>query len=179
VTAVTTKGAQAIAFAPVESLQADGTFPGTKTDLVVEGSSLRMATAVDGSGVPYVPEPEGLYAFGAGMDFGALRRIRLRSEIKVAVLALLDKIDARLEPIDTWADFDGTDGAETDVVVEVRETDDDPSGTPVWSDWGRIDNHEIEARAIEARAWLRTVDAAFTPVVSVLRIHADEVAGAF
>jgi hypothetical protein len=176
VTAVSTKGAQALAFASVESLQADGTFPGTKTDLVVEGSTLRMATAVDGDGVPYVVQTEGLYGFGAGMDFGAVRRIRLRSEIRVAVLALLDEIDARMEPIDTWADFDGTDGAETDVVVEVRESDDDPTASPVWSEWSRVDNHEIEARAIEARAWLRTSDAAFTPVVSRLRIHADEVA---
>jgi hypothetical protein len=110
------------------------------------------------------------------MDFGALRRIRLRSEIRMGVLALLDEIDARLEPIDTWADFDGTDGAETDVIVEIRETDDDPAGSPLWSDWGRVDNHEIEARAIEARALLRTTDAGYTPAVSVLRLHADEVA---
>jgi hypothetical protein len=176
VTAIATKGAQALAFAPVDSLQADGSFPGAKTDVVVDGTTLRLATAVDAAGVPYVPEPAGLYEFGAGMDFGALRRVRLRSEIRVAVLVLLDEIDARLEPIDGWADFDGAEGAQTDVVVEIRETDDDPAGTPVWSEWGRIDNSEIEARAIEARAWLRTADAAYTPVVSRLRLHADEVA---
>lgn len=176
VTAVATKGAQALAFALVDSLQADGTFPGEKTDVVVEGSTLRLVTAVDAAGVPYVPEPAGLYEFGAGMDFGAVRRVRLRSEIRVAVLALLDEMDARLEAIDTWVDFDGAEGAETDVVVEIRETDDDPAGTPVWSEWGRIDNSEIEARAIEARAWLRTADAAYMPVVSRLRLHADEVA---
>lgn len=176
VTSIATKGAQALAFAAVETLQADGSFPGDKTDLVVEEAMLRLATAVDGMGTPYVPVPQGLYTFGAGMDFGALRRIRLRSEIRMGVLALRDEIDARLEPIDTWADFDGTDGAETDVVVEIRETDDDPAGAPLWSDWGRVDNHEIEARAIEARALLRTTDASYTPVVSVLRLHADEVA---
>ena len=91
-------------------------------------------------------------------------------------MALLDRIDARLDPIDAWADFDGTDGAQTDVVLEVRESDDDPAGAARWSDWGRIDNHEVEARAIEARAWLRTEDAAYTPVVSRLRLYADEVA---
>ncbi|WP_375697525.1 phage tail protein [Pseudophaeobacter sp. TrK17] len=176
VKAVSTKGAQAVAFASVDSLQADGTFPGSKTDLVVDGTSLRLVTAVDGSGVPYVLEPEGLYEFGAGMDFGAVRRIRLRSEIVVGVLALLDEIDARLEPIDIWVDFDGTEGAEIDVLVEIRETDDDPAGSPVWSDWSRIDNSEIEARAVQARAWLKTSNTTYTPVVSVLRVHADEVA---
>ena len=81
------------------------------------------------------------------------------------------------QPIDSWADFDGSEGADIDVVLEVRETDDDPAAaTPLWGPWGRIDNSEIEARAVEARAWLRTNDPAFTPIVSELRLIADEVA---
>ena len=176
VATVSTKGAQALSFAPIDSLQADPAFPGGTTDLSVVGSTLRLATSTDEQGVPSTNTLEGLYGFGAGLDFGAVRRLRLRSQINVAALALLDQIDARAELIDTWADFDGTEGAEIDVVVEVRETDDDPLGTPNWGPWGRVDNHEIEARAIEARAWLRTGDPAFTPVVSALRLHADEVA---
>ena len=176
VATVSTKGAQALSFAPIDSLQADPGFPGGTTDLTVVGSTLRLATSTDEAGVPGTNTLEGLYGFGAGLDFGAVRRLRLRSQINVAALALLDQIDARAELIDTWADFDGTEGAEIDVVVEVRETDDDPLGTPNWGPWGRVDNHEIEARAIEARAWLRTGDPAFTPVVSALRLHADEVA---
>lgn len=176
VTTVSTKGAQALSFAPIDSLQADPGFPGGTTDLAVVGSTLRLATSTDEQGVPSTTTEEGLYSFGAGLDFGAVRRLRLRSQISVAALALLDQIDARSELIDAWADFDGTEGAEIDVVVEVRETDDDPLGAPNWGPWGRVDNHEIEARAIEARAWLRTGDPAFTPVVSALRLHADEVA---
>jgi hypothetical protein len=176
VTTVSTKGAQALSFAPIDSLQADPGFPGGTTDLMVVGSTLRLTTGTDEQGVPSTNTLEGLYSFGAGLDFGAVRRLRLRSQISVAALALLDQIDARAEPIDAWADFDGTEGAEIDVVVEVRETDDDPHGTPNWGPWGRVDNHEIEARAIEARAWLRTGDPVFTPVVSALRLHADEVA---
>ena len=102
--------------------------------------------------------------------------MRLRSEIGVGALALLDRIDARTSAIDGWADFDGAEGANIDVVLEVRETDDDPLATPNWGPWGRIDNHEIEARAIEARAILRTADPAFTPRVTQLRLYADEVA---
>ncbi|MFY9237275.1 MAG: phage tail protein [Roseovarius sp.] len=176
VTTVSTKGAQVLSFAPIDSLQADPVFPGGTTDLAVVGSTLRLTTSTDEAGMPGTTTLEGLYIFGAGLDFAAVRRLRLRSQISVAALALLDQIDARAELIDTWADFDGTEGAEIDVVVEVRETDDDPLGAPNWGPWGRVDNHEIEARAIEARAWLRTEDPAFTPVVSALRLHADEVA---
>lgn len=176
VATVSTKGAQALNFAPIDNLQADPGFAGGMTDLVVIGSTLRLATRTNEQGVPSTISLAGLHHFGAGLDFGAIRRLRLRSQISVAALALLDQIDARAEPIDVWADFDGTEGAEIDVVVEARETDDDPLGTPGWGPWGRIDAHEIEARAIEARAWLRTSDPAFTPVVSALRLHADEVA---
>ena len=176
VRAVATKGAQVLAFAPVDTLRADGAFVGRKTNLGVQGAALRLETAINAAGMPTTVANEGLYEFGVGLDFGAVRRVRLRSQISVAAAALLDRIDARLTPIDTWPDFDGSEGAEIDVVLEVRETDDDPAAAPVWSDWGRVDNHEIEARAVQARAWLRTVDPAYTPVVSQLRLSADEVA---
>ena len=176
VTSVSTKGAQALTFTALDALQADAEFEGERTHLVVGPGGLQLASSLDENGVLHVPQREGLYSFAARLDFGAVRRVRLRSDIGVAVLALLDRIDARLDPIDSWADFDGTDGAQTDVVMEVRESDDDPAGPATWSAWGRIDNHEVEARAIEARAWLRTEDAAYTPVVSRLRLYADEVA---
>ena len=118
---------------------------------------------------------EGQYAFAAGLDLGAVKRVRLRSEIGVAALALNDRIDARTALMDTWADFDGSAGAEIDVLFEIRETDDDPAGTPAWGPWGRLDNHEIEARAVQARAHLTTKDASYTPIVSQLRLYADEV----
>ncbi|MGO4917542.1 hypothetical protein [Pseudogemmobacter sp. W21_MBD1_M6] len=170
------KGAQALAFAPIDALQADGLFAGGKTGLDVVGATLRLSTVLDAQGTPSTVQTSGLYEFGAGLDFGTVRLLRLRSQISVGALALLDRIDARLEPIDTWADFDGSEGAEIDVVLEVRDTDDDPAGTPVWSPWSRVDNHEIEARAVQARAWLSTADPAFTPVVTQLRLYADEVA---
>jgi hypothetical protein len=119
---------------------------------------------------------EGLYEFGAGFDFGLVKRVRLRSDIGVSALALNDSLDARTALMDTWADFDGAAGAEIDVIVEMRETDDDPSVSPAWGPWGRLDSHEIEARAVQARARLTTKDAAFTPYVTELRLHADEVA---
>jgi hypothetical protein len=138
--------------------------------------TLKLETGTDAAGSPVVLATEGLYQFGTRLDFGALRRVRLRSDILVGASALSDYIDDRMTPIDSWADFDGSEGADIDVVLEVRETDDDPAANPVWGPWGRIDNSEIEARAVEARAWLRTNDPAFTPIVSELRLIADEVA---
>jgi len=48
---------------------------------------------------------------------GAVKRVRLRSEIGVAAPgALNDRIDARTALMDSWADFDGAAGAEIDVL---------------------------------------------------------------
>jgi len=174
-TRVTTKGAQVLAFSTLDFLQADPGFVGTKNGLQVTGSNLTLGTAT-ANGVTQVTAMEGQYAFAAGLDLGAVTRVRLRSEIGVAALALNDRIDARTALMDTWADFDGSAGAEIDVLFEIRETDDDPAGAPSWGPWGRLDNHEIEARAVEARAHLMTKDASYTPIVSQLRLYADEVA---
>ena len=175
VSSVTTKAAQAIRFAPVDALVADPAFADSTSGLVVTGAALQIAETLDAGGVRATATSEGLYDFDLGLDFGTVRRIRLRSEIDLSVLALQDLIDDRLSPIDSWADFDGADGAEVDVIFETRETDDDPAGAPVWSEWGRVDSHEIEARAIEARAWLRTSDTGYSPRVTKLRLYADEV----
>ncbi|MDV7272084.1 phage tail protein [Thioclava sp. A2] len=173
---VATKGAQVLAFSTLAYLQADPGFLGDKVGVEVTGANLTLATTIDASGIPQVAALEGAYGFASGLDLGAVKRVRLRSEIGVAALALNDRIDARTAVMDSWADFDGSAGAEIDVLFEIRETDDDPNGVPTWGPWGRLDNHEIEARAIEARAFLTTKDASYTPIVSQLRLYADEVA---
>ena len=117
----------------------------------------------------------GEYRFASGLDFGAVTNVRLRSEIDVSALSIFSDIDSRPEDIDDWADFDGAAGAEVDVVMEIRTTDDDPAGSPTWSNWGRLDNSELAARGVEARARLMSLDSGITPLVSKLRLHADEV----
>jgi len=171
---ISTKGAQVLAFSPLGFLQADPGFVGAKSGLAVSGTNLTLATAT-ANGVTQVTAMAGQYSFAAGLDLGAVKRVRLRSEIGVAALALNDRIDARTASMDTWADFDGAAGAEIDVLFEIRETDDDPTQTPTWGPWGRLDAHEIEARAVQARAHLTTKDASYTPIVSQLRLYADEV----
>ena len=176
VSQVVTKAAQILGFKELTSLTADPEFVGTTSDLMVESGTLQLAQGFAADGTPEVTAPEGLYSFSERLEFGTLKRVRLRSDILVGASRLSDVIDDRLGKIDTWADFDGSEGAEIDVVLEVRETDDDPNGPdPLWGPWGRIDTSEIEAWAVEARAWLRTKDPSFTPIVSHLRLIAEEV----
>jgi hypothetical protein len=184
---VATAGAQALAFAPLTHLEAAPQFSGTHAGTATRDGALTLGAAAmldDWPDVDAVASfdweggvvPEGIYTFAAGIDFGAVTRARLRSVIAVAGFAVFDRIDARAALLDAWEDFDGAEGAEVDVVLEFRETDDDPAGPgPTWSGWSRIDGHEIEARAVQARALLTTADAAFAPRVSALGLHADGV----
>ncbi|MBW0159601.1 phage tail protein [Sedimentimonas flavescens] len=166
VVSVSTRGAQALPFAPVMSLLADPDWIGTGVNVALDGAALKLADIAS----------EGSFTFPAGMDFGALRRVRLRSEIDVAALNLGGTIDARSAPIDSWLDVDDTDGAEIDVIVEMRSTDDDPAGTPAWSTWSRLDSSEDEIRAVELRARLLSESPDYNVLLSKLRIHAEEVA---
>ena len=181
-----TDGAQAVAFAPVTTLAEDTTFTGTKTDCFVSAGTLQMATTSQIDAWPSVDaiadiDAEGGiaasagYDFAAGMNFGAIKRTRLRSIIDLSVLNILSSMDARTGDIDTWVSFDGTDGSEVDVYVEARTTQTNPSGSPVWSGWSRVDSHEVQAWGVQARAVLKSYDPSFTPIVSTLRLAADEV----
>jgi len=165
VASVVTKGAQVLPFAPVMSLAANPAWIGDKVNVVVDGAALKLDDIA----------AEGVFTFPVGMDFGALRLVRLRSEIDVAALSLGGLFDDRTALIDSWLDVDDTDGAEIDVIVEARSTDDDPAGVPVWSDWSRLDSSEDEVRAVELRARLTSASPDYNVLVSKLRIHAEEV----
>jgi hypothetical protein len=90
------------------------------------------------------------------------------------IINIFDDIDNRTENIDSWADFDGTEGAPADCAVFFRQTDDDPAGTPTWTGWTKLDSAEVEARAFEFKATLTTDDAAYNIEVEELRVQIDE-----
>ncbi len=163
---VTTKGSQALAFAPISNLQADPDWLGTKTNTEIDGTDLKLTD---------ISLP-GMYEFVSGFDFTTVKAVRLRSDIDVSALDLSSTIDDRTDKIDTWDDFDGGADADVDVIVEARYTDDDPSGTPTWTDWSRIDSTEIETRGVECRATLISNSSDYNVLLSQLRIYADEVA---
>lgn len=162
-------------------------FSGNKVDLGVVDGNLVISGALnidDVDDIDIVSDfdynggilPQGIYTFAGVFDFGMVKRIRLRSVITLEALNILTTFDERIGNIDSWLDIDDTDGAEVDCVVEYRQSDDAPSGSPVFTEFSRVDNTEIEARLVEARAILTTSDPTFNAVVSKLRLYADEVA---
>ncbi|MEO1950880.1 phage tail protein [Thioclava sp.] len=181
-------GAQAVPFTAVGMLQEDDTFTGAKEGCGIVSGGLQLSSGdlissfASIAALPSIAYPTGTvagqatYDFATNFDLGTVRTVRLRREIDMAVISLTDSIAGRLGNVSTWSSISGTGGADADAWVEVALTDDDPAGTPVWGDWRLVENDEVTARGIKARAKMKTLDPKYTPRISVLRLHADEVA---
>jgi hypothetical protein len=187
---ISTKQATALAWSSLATVQEDDDFTGTHSDTVVEDVGgvgiLQLESigtidaqpdfdAIDNLAAIGGILADGTYDFATGIDLGSVKHVRLTSRIVAQVINALDQFDSRAGDIDAWADFDGTTGASADAWVEVRETDDDPAGSPTWSSWRRLDAAEFMARGFDFRARLTTADPAYNIQISELRIAADEI----
>ena len=183
---ITTNAATLTNFANLSTLSAHTAFAGTHSNTVVDGSVLKLdgATAIDAWGtVDAVAQwdaeggikTSGTYTMQDGIDLGSVKKTRLGTDITTVTTNVLDLVDSRAANIDTWESFDGVTGAQTDAEVEVRETDDDPAGTPTWDVWKRLEVADYQARAFQFRLNLESNDPTFNIRVSELTITADEV----
>ena len=185
---VVTEQATALAFANVTSLTEDPDFTGAKTRCRVDAAHrliLSSSAGFDGiTDVDAVPNLDaygdlatmGSYDFGGAIDLGSVRPIRLTSRMLAFVFRELDEIDSRSNPIDEWLSFDAEASGDADAIVFVRKTNDDPTGTPEWTDWQRLDSGEFVGRAFQFKVEMYTRDTAFNIAIEELFIQADEVA---
>lgn len=185
---VSTKQATALEFANIDTLAEHPLWTGGKTDVAVEDGDLKLAGADDIDDWGDVDDIDdwdaegglvasGVYDFATGYDHGSVGRFRATADLSILVFNALDLIDSRSGNIDDWEDFDGTgDAAPADVQLWARETDDDPSGSPTWGAWQRLDSAEFNARALDFQLRLVTADPAYNVRVSACGISIDEVA---
>ena len=75
--------------------------------------------------------------------------------------------------MDLWPDFDGTIGVPGDCIVDVRSTNDNPAGSPVWSAWSALTVREFQARAFQFRARLSISDPSYNIRVSALSVTSE------
>lgn len=185
---VSTKAADAAAYTTLDTLTEGPAWAGTHSGTAAPDGTLKLdaSAAMDDWGdVDGIDDwdseggvlAQGTYTFAAGMDFGTVKRVRVTADYLATVVNVLDQFDARTAPIDSWPSFDGdVEGDEATMRVEVRETDDDPTGTPTWSAWQRLDVADFEARALEFRVQLTSTDPAFNVQTDQITITAREAA---
>lgn len=187
--AISTDAATAVTFTDASTpLQEDPTFPGTKTNCGVNGSVLELTGStlwddiavnidsvtdmLDGLGGQATA---GTYVFNTTVDLTTVKRVQLRSHVKITLVAAGDLIDTRTQSIDDWIDFDGSTGARGDVIIYARTTPDNPGGAPTWSAWFRCDVAEVSARGIQFKAELSVEDKSFNIQLNELRATVKEV----
>jgi hypothetical protein len=166
-TSILARSATALTFSNLSTATEHTAFSGTKTNTVVAASRLKLAT---GASV-------GSYAFAAGIDLSTVKNVRLSRRILAAVINESALWDSRTDLIDEWLGIDDiVVGGQADAWVEMRQTDDNPAGSPTWSSWARLEASEFRARAFEFRAQLRRFDATYNIEIAELSATADEVA---
>jgi len=118
----------------------------------------------------------GYYYFATDVDLGAIYISRCTAYVKhtrLDYVVLFDSAEGLFD--DRQGDFEGDVNAfdDTDVQIEARHTQDNPSGTPTWSDWQSFAVTDVRARAIQFRAKLSTTDQQATPKVTQLSVNVD------
>lgn len=180
--------ATALSFANISTLTEHAAFTGTKTNCFLDGTVLKVSNTGLFSTIPLVSavssiagygamSETALYQFSAGVDLGSVKPVRISSSIVALIFNRLDLISQRLELISTWSSFSGStaEGNEADAWVEVRTTNDNPSGSPTWGAWARVDSAEYSCRGIQARLQLRVYDLSYNIQISELTLNVDEV----
>ena len=104
--------------------------------------------------------PSGTYDFASTLDLGAVFSLDLVRHFKTEGFYPADLIDSRIANVDTWTDFDGTDANDVDAQLFVRTTQDDPSGSPTYSDFQNFTSGTFKARGFQFRTVLTSNDPA-------------------
>ena len=121
----------------------------------------------------------GIYYFSNDLDLGQKYTSRLTFLFTSTRFDRTANFDSATGNFDDRGDgvalFDGdpTAFSDTSVSLQLRHTDDDPTGTPTWSDWQAFSVSDITARAFEFRLVLSSTDTNVTPVVSALSATID------
>jgi len=160
-------------------------FQGTKTNvfyseefdaLTLEGTS-SLDSIVDFDLIPafdYLGStwPEGSYTFANILDLGSVFSLDLSRYFVTRGFFPSDLIDSRTAEVDLWSDWDGSVNDSVNSVLYVRRTNDNPSGTPTWSEYQPFVAGTFLGRGFQFKAVLQSGDAAENILIDELGYEA-------
>ena len=153
----------------VSTATEDPGFTGTKTEVVLDGTlnGIRLDTDVGGD-----VEPEGTYEFANSVDLGQVYTSRVTPKVELTGVDLENNFLAFADLLNV-ANIFGAEPGEFDTIIELRHTNDDPAGSPTWSDWEQLLVGDFTARAFEFRARLFSNATTVTPLITKLAVEVD------
>lgn len=103
----------------------------------------------------------GSYQFASTPDMGGVYDVNMRRYFVTRALLMNELIDSMVSDIDSWSDVFGatTEPDYVSAALYVRSTNDDPSGTPTWSDWVEFANATKRGRAFQFKTEATTLSA--------------------
>ncbi len=141
-----------------------GGFAGTKTNTAVVGGALRLTNPVTSK--------TGTYQFANTFDLEAVYSLSFEKVLQNIGFYVGTNIDSRTELIDTWDDFDGAVANNTNVEIQLRSTEDDPTGSPTYTSFNQFSNGSFKGRAFQFLLKLSTSDVAQNVAVQQLGVKA-------
>ncbi|MGR9420672.1 host specificity factor TipJ family phage tail protein [Rhizobium leguminosarum] len=172
-------------FNAVESVNEVAPFAGTKSGTFYNGTALILDVGSDVFVLDdlfevsdfFLPDDtsflsSGYYYFIDTVDLGDIYTTRLSAEINAHGESFSTDYFTLID-VFSVVDFFGDVGSTWNVSVEISVTDDDPGGTPVWSDWATLVTGDVSARAFRFRALLVSGQRDVSPVVDGLTVTID------
>ena len=189
----TTNVPNIVDFNAVTTVTEHPSFSGTKDDMVLDGSTLKLEGAprfilletgdglVTESGIGIareigdvgVIEDSGTYYFANSVDLGGVYTSRITALLSSSTSLTTDLIDNRISNIDAWENFDGEPSDKLSATLEMRLTEDDPAGSPTWSGWAPFLVGDFYARGYEFRVVVTNDDANYNISITALSVAVD------
>lgn len=158
----------------VDELVEDPAFAGTKTNVEISGSGNLELSPIYDSGSPpaFVAfEAVGTYDFPE-LDLGAVYNNRITPHIVASGNSLSNIVDD-WENVDEIINVDGVTDGQWQIDFEISTTNDDPSGSPVWSAYRKATIGDYNFRAIRSRVVLYSFYPTTTPSIEELGLQID------
>jgi predicted phage tail protein len=114
----------------------------------------------------------GTYFFTNPLDLGYPYAVDLKRYFVTRSFYPNTAVDALLEEIDYWTDFDGVAVDQVNAKLYMRSTNDNPAGTPTWSDWQEFVNGTFIGRGFEFKAELMSFNTSQNILVDELGYEA-------
>ena len=165
----------------------DPGFAGVRTDVVVDGGSLRLDSDGDFDSAVDVDAlaawdffggllAAGSYKYDAVMELGEVKNVRLTNIVSSGIINVFDNFDERESDVDSWDSWDGAGtGVEADSWLMVEWTLDDPGPGRQWFGPQRLHSSTFAMKAARFTRELRSYDPSFTVAISADAVYAEEV----
>ncbi|MEY2653656.1 MAG: hypothetical protein RLZZ524_684 [Pseudomonadota bacterium] len=156
-------------------------FTGTKSNCAVVDGALRLdsASVISAMATPVSEwtrisglggiSGSGSYAFDAVVDMTTVATRRFEADIDVISFDTGDLISFR-DAVTTWASVSGTAVNDCDVTLYAATTNDDPTGSPTWSEWSPFFVADYTCRAAKFKLDLASGSATNNIAVSTLAV---------